>query len=42
MYQGDGVWQYNWKSPKTARGCRDFRLLLAGSNDPHIVQIQLR
>ena len=41
-YQGDGVWQYNWKSPKTARGCRDFRLLLADSVNPHIVQIQLR
>ena len=41
-YEGDGVWKYNWKTPKTARGCRDVHLWLVGSTDPHVVQIQLR
>ena len=29
QYLGNGVWQFNWKTPKTSTGCRQLRLTLA-------------
>ena len=28
QYKGNGEWQYNWKTPKGATGCRQLRLTL--------------
>ena len=36
QYQGDGNWQYNWKTPKTYAGqCRTFTINLAGRPAHH-------
>ena len=41
-YSGNGVWHFNWKSPKTASECRDFNLRLSGTTDPYVVKLKLR
>ena len=41
-YNGDGNWQYNWKTPRNTTGCFDLQLRLADTNVPRIVEVRLR
>ena len=41
-YQGNGIWQYNWKTPRSPTGCFDLQLRLNDSDTPRIVEVRLR
>ena len=41
-YQGNGIWQYNWKTPRSPTGCFDLQLVLNDSVTPRIVEVRLR
>jgi cysteine-rich repeat protein len=43
QYQGDGYWQFNWKTPKTyANTCREMYILLNGGMKSSVAHFQFK